>query len=87
MSACNFSIPFTSSPEEVFQKAKKSVESQGGTFNGDTNGGSFELSIFGNAIIGAYTVSGQELNVVIEEKPFLVPCSMIEGFLKKQVGQ
>ncbi|MCP9750603.1 hypothetical protein [Ferruginibacter sp. HRS2-29] len=86
MSACNFNIPFSGSPEEIFQKAKKSVESQGGTFNGDTSGGSFELSIFGNAIIGGYTVSGNELNVVIEEKPFLVPCSAIESFLKKQLG-
>jgi hypothetical protein len=86
MSACNFNIAFSGSPEEVFQKAKKSVESQGGTFTGDTNGGSFELSIFGNAISGGYTVSGSELNVVIEEKPFLVPCSMIESFLQKQLG-
>lgn len=86
MSACNFNIPFSATPEEVFQKAKKSVESQGGTFNGDTNGGSFELSIFGNAIVGNYTVAGSELNVVIEEKPFMVPCSVIEGFLKKQLS-
>lgn len=86
MSACNFNIAFSGSPEEVFQKAKKSVESQGGTFTGDTNGGSFELSIFGNSISGGYTVSGNELNVVIEEKPFLVPCSMIESFLQKQLA-
>ncbi len=86
MSACNFNIPFSGSAEDILLKAKKSVESQSGTFNGDANAGNFELSIFGNAIIGSYTVSGQDMNVVIEEKPFLVPCSAIEGFLKKQLS-
>jgi len=86
MSACNFTIPFSGSAEAVLSKAKKSVESQGGTFTGDTNSGSFQVSIFGNAIIGSYTVAGTDLNIIIDEKPFLVPCSAIEGFLKNQLS-
>lgn len=86
MSACNFTIPFSGSADEIFTKAKKSVEGQGGSFTGDVSGGSFELSIFGNSIVGSYTVVAQDLNVVISEKPFIVPCSAIEGFLKKQLG-
>jgi len=86
MSACTFSIPFSGSAEAVLSKAKSAVESQGGSFTGDTNAGNFEVSIFGNAIIGSYTVAGNDMNIVIDEKPFLVPCSAIEGFLKKQLG-
>lgn len=86
MSACNFTIPFSASPEAIMQKAKSSVESQGGTFTGDATQGKFELSIFGNAILGSYTVARNELNVVIDEKPFLVPCSAIESFLKRQLS-
>ena len=86
MSACNFTIPYSGATEEILQKAKQSVESQGGTFTGDTTRGNFELSIFGNAIIGSYAVAAQDLNVVIEEKPFLVPCAAIESFLKKQIS-
>ena len=86
MSACNFTIPFSGAPEAILSKAQSSVESQGGTFTGDATAGNFNLSIFGNAIIGSYTVNGQDLSIVINEKPFMVPCSAIEGFLKKQLS-
>jgi hypothetical protein len=86
MPACNFSLPFSGPAEMILEKAKSTVVSQGGTFEGDASVGSFELSIFGNAIIGSYKVAGSDLNIVIEEKPFLVPCSAIESFLKKQIS-
>lgn len=86
MSACNFSIPFNGSAEAILQKAKSSVESQGGSFTGDINAGNFNLSVFSNTITGSYTLQEQTLNIVIEEKPFLVPCSVIESFLQKQLS-
>jgi len=86
MSACNFTIPFTGDAAVIMGKAKSSVESQGGNFTGDTQSGNFSLSIFGNSIAGTYSVTGQELNIVIDEKPFLVPCSAIESFLKQKIA-
>ena len=83
--ACDFSIPFTGSPEDVLAKAKSTVQSQGGTFNGDTNNGNFTVSVFGNKIVGNYTVSDNILNISITDKPFMVPCNAIEGFLKGQL--
>lgn len=83
--ACEFSIPFTGNPEDVLGKAKSTVQSQGGNFNGDTNNGDFTVSVFGNKIVGNYTVSGNTLNISITDKPFMVPCSAIEGFLKGQL--
>ena len=83
--ACDFSIPFTGSPEEVLAKAKSTVQSQGGNFNGDANNGDFTVSVFGNKIVGNYTVSGNILNISITDKPFMVPCNAIEGFLKGQL--
>lgn len=84
--ACNFTIPFSGAPESVLNKAKAAVQSQGGNFNGDTNSGDFHVSVFGNTIAGTYTVAGQDLNIVITDKPFLIPCGTIEGFLKNQIG-
>lgn len=84
--ACDFSLPFTGNAEGVLAKAKRAVEGQGGSFNGDTAGGDFLVSVFGNRIVGNYTVSGQTLNVNITDKPFMVPCSAIESFLKNQIG-
>ena len=85
MSKCNFSIPFTGSPEQVIVKAKSAVEKQGGNFSGDAGGGSFSINVFGT-ISGSYTVSGNQLNIVIEDKPIMIPCSAIENVLKNQIG-
>lgn len=86
MSACNFTVPFTKDTTEILDKAKKTVESQGGSFTGDTSSGNFNVSVFGNTIVGTYVVEGQSLNIDIVDKPFLVPCSMIESFLKGQLN-
>ena len=85
MSKCNFSIPFSGSPEQVYNKAKAAVEKQGGSFTGDSSGGSFSINVFG-AISGSYTVSGQMLEISIEDKPMMIPCGAIENVLKSQIG-
>lgn len=83
--ACDFSIPFTGNPEDVLAKARNAVQSQGGNFTGNTSNGDFSVSVFGNKIVGNYTVSGQTLNINITDKPFMVPCSAIESFLTGQL--
>ncbi|HET7896677.1 MAG TPA: hypothetical protein VFL47_03390 [Flavisolibacter sp.] len=83
--ACDFSIPFSGNAEAVLAKARNAVQSQGGSFNGDTNSGDFHVSVFGNKIVGSYTVSEQTLNINITDKPFMVPCSAIENFLAGQL--
>lgn len=85
MSACNFTIPFEGAAEKLLIKARFAVESQGGTFTGDTQAGNFSVTVYGNTIVGSYTVSGQDMNLIISDKPFMIPCSMIEGFLKNQL--
>lgn len=85
MSKCNFSIPFTGTAEQVYLKAKAAVEKQGGSFAGDTNGGTFSLNVFG-AISGSYIVSGQMLEISIADKPLMIPCGAIENVLKSQIA-
>ena len=85
MSVCNFNIPFNGEATVVLDKAKKAVESQGGNFTGDTHNGIFDVSIFGQEIKGSYNVMGTELTINIDSKPFMVPCSAIEGFLKSKI--
>lgn len=85
MAKCNFSIGFSGTAEQVFSRAKAAVEKQGGTFSGDAAGGSFSINVFGN-ISGTYTVSGQELQIAIEDKPMMIPCAAIESALKSQLG-
>lgn len=86
MSACNFSIPFSGNAEEILAKAKSAVESQNGEFNGNTASGNFSVNIFSNLIAGSYVISGQTLHLNITHKPFLVPCSTIESFLRSRIS-
>lgn len=85
MSACNFVIPFSGNADDILSKAKSAIHGQGGNFNGDEKAGDFDVSIFGNLIKGSYTATGQNLNIVIDSKPFIVPCSTIESFLKNKL--
>lgn len=86
MSACEFNVPFTGDASVVYNKAKSVIESQGGVFEGNTESGTFDVSVFGNRIAGNYTVVGQQLQLVIHTKPFMIPCSMIESVLVKQLS-
>jgi hypothetical protein len=83
--ACNFSIPFSGPPSDVLNRAKSAVQNQGGAFRGDQSKGVFQVSVLGSLIKGSYTVEGQDLNITIDSKPFLIPCNSIEGFLRNQI--
>ena len=85
MAKCNFSIDFTGTAEDIFNKARTAVERQGGMFSGDASGGSFSIHVFGT-ISGSYVVSGQQLNIAIEDKPMMIPCAAIESALRSQIG-
>ena len=85
MSKCNFSIGFSGTPQDIFNKAKAAVEKQGGSFNGDASTGTFSINVFGT-ISGSYSVSGNQLDIVIEDKPMMIPCGAIENVLKSQLG-
>ena len=86
MSMCTFSIPFTGDAESILAKAKAAIESQNGDFTGDANSGNFEVSVFANSIKGYYNVSGNNLNLTITDKPFLISCSTIESLLKSRIS-
>ena len=86
MSACTFSIPFSGEAETILNKAKATIESQNGNFSGDTTSGNFDVTVFANTIKGTYNVVGKNLNLTITEKPFLIPCSTIESFLKSKIA-
>ena len=86
MSACNFNIPFSGSAEEILNKAKSAVESQGGSFTGDLNSGKFNVSLLSNTVAGSYIVIGNELQLTIDDKPMFIPCNAIESFLVKKLA-
>jgi hypothetical protein len=85
MAACNFSIPFSGSPSSVLNRAQAAIHDQGGHFRGDDMSGAFQLTVLGSDITGSYNISGQELVVTIDSKPFMIPCSTIQSYLTKHL--
>lgn len=83
--ACKLSLPFSDPVEVAIEKARSAIESQNGLFEGNITNGHFEVTVFGNNIKGDYVVQAQTLKLDITDKPFFVPCSMIETFLVKYI--
>lgn len=75
---CQFSIPFSGDPENLFKRANQEIEKSGGAFNGDSAQGSFEVKTPLGSIEGSYQISGQQISFAILKKPFLLSCSRIE---------
>jgi hypothetical protein len=89
MAQCNFSIPFSSSPEALSLKAQQAIMNAGGSFHGDSTAGNFDVSTPLGDIRGSYVIQQQVIMVSILSKPFLVGCGMIEKQLRgyfEQIG-
>ncbi len=85
MSACNFNIPFSASPEELIAKAKRGINGGGGAFNGDAASGNFKMPTPLGAIEGSYTILNSVIKIAITDKPFFVSCTRIQEELQKQL--
>jgi hypothetical protein len=85
MSNCQFTIAFSGEAENIVEKAKSAVVSQGGFFEGDTIQGKFSISLMSNTVTGSYVVEGHQLTMNITEKPLFLPCSAIEGYLSNKL--
>ena len=79
--ACNFTINFAQPASVMIQTLKSKVIAQGGTVDGNEVAGAIRVPLLGSHISGSYTINGQQVNIVIDHKPFLVSCKQIESFL------
>jgi hypothetical protein len=86
MADCNFSIGIPGNASDIVTKIQSQIQNQGGSFNGNESGGSFNVKVLGSTIAGAYTIAGSQMNVEITDKPFFIGCGQIESFLKSQLG-
>jgi hypothetical protein len=79
MSTCTFSIPFKGSADAIVDKARKEVQRYG-FFQGDNTHGNFEITMLGT-ISGSYTITGTEMQIIIDSKPVFLSCNKIEQFM------
>jgi len=85
-SACNFSVSFKGSAEELFKKTRAKLKEHNGTIEGDLQQGSFHLPVpFMGNVKGTYRIEGQVATFDISEKPGFVGCDMIKGIIQGYV--
>jgi len=85
MAECSFKFNIDSNPAEIINNVKSKIESEGGSFTGDANGGNFNLPSPVGSIEGNYSIIDNELKIDITKKPMMLPCSMIESELEKRL--
>lgn len=86
MARCSFSIDISDTPEELIRKAKAGITQANGSFDGDTNQGSFRVPTPLGAISGTYEMEASAISIAIQNKPMLLSCSRIESELRKFMG-
>ena len=87
MPECVFNIPISGPIGDMVNKAKEAIQGTGGLFEGDVTAGKFAVPVMVGKIVGKYSVDSQYFKVEIVEKPFLVPCDMIESQLKEYLSK
>ena len=85
MSKCNFTLILRGSIEETINRVRTQIEDNKGVFAGDIQSGSFHVNVLG-AISGAYTISGQQMEININSKPLFISCNQIETFMRNNLG-
>lgn len=87
MSSCNpFSVNFSGSSQDLFNKVSSLIHQHNGTITGSPTGGAFSVPIpvFG-VVAGTFDVSGQICKIHVTQRSFFLPCSSIESFVKSNI--
>jgi hypothetical protein len=81
MNTCELTISFNQPASVMIANLQAKATSQGGTFTGNGISGTINVPVLGSYISGSYTIAGQEMQLTIDHKPFLISCNQIEIFL------
>jgi hypothetical protein len=77
-----FSVIYPGDKSELLNKIRSTVGSKG-NLSGDETTGSFEGSTPIGSFEGRYLIEGDEINIIIDKKPFLVSHGRIKEEFEK----
>ncbi|MDH4231724.1 MAG: hypothetical protein OEW04_06810 [Nitrospirota bacterium] len=82
--AHSFTITLTDEISSVLGRVRSEITGSGGRFEGNTEYGSFDGNSFLGQIKGQYRcIAGNEIEITITDKPFIVPYGTIESEIKQ----
>ncbi|RPI34920.1 MAG: hypothetical protein EHM54_08975 [Nitrospiraceae bacterium] len=82
--AHSFTVKLTDEISSVIGRVRDEITGSGGRFEGNDEYGSFDGSSFLGTIKGEYRcISGNEIEITITDKPFILPYGTIESEIKQ----
>jgi hypothetical protein len=83
----SFIVKLTHEISSILKKTKSIITGQGGRFEGNTECGSFDgKSLLGTIKVKYRSLSNNEVEIIIEDKPFIIPAQTIESEIKKYLS-
>ncbi|MCG2721774.1 MAG: hypothetical protein L6290_07140 [Thermodesulfovibrionales bacterium] len=83
----SFIVKLKNEISSILKKVKSIITQQGGKFEGNTECGFFDgKSVLGIIKVKYRSISHNEIEIIIEDKPFIIPCQTIEAKIKKYLS-
>ena len=80
----SFIVKLKNEISSILNKIKSIITGRGGKFEGNTECGSFDgKSVLGTIKLKYRSISDNEIEIIIEDKPFIIPSQAIESAIKK----
>ncbi len=83
----SFIVKLKDEISSILSKIKSKITGKGGSFDGNKECGSFEgKSVLGTIKVEYRSISDNEIEITIKDKPFVIPYSTIEFEIKKYLS-
>jgi len=83
----SFIVKLKNEISSILEKVKSLIKEQGGQFEGNTECGFFDgKSVLGTIKVKYRSISNNEIEIIIEDKPFIIPSQTIESKIKKYLS-
>jgi len=83
--SCKVTIPYSANINDILEMGRREATAYNCQFSGDTSSGAFNVSALGGVFNGTYIVYEKVIEILFSNKPFFIPCSLIETFLRSHV--
>lgn len=83
---CDFTIMYPGSKAELLEKIRNTMGDKG-RLSGDETQGNFEGSTILGKFEGTYSIEGDDIEIMITKKPFLVSCNRIKDEFEKALNE
>lgn len=86
MSSCSpFSVNFSESAQDFFNKAQNLIQQHKGSISGGASGGAFSIPFLPSKITGNFSISGQKCTIEVTDCPFFLNCGEIESYVNANI--